>query len=47
MHDDFQQALTGLDVRHVLADPPGSPDDTALELLSRYRQGQFAYQAHA
>ncbi|HYN33408.1 MAG TPA: hypothetical protein VES40_12345 [Ilumatobacteraceae bacterium] len=42
MHDEFQQALTDFDVRHVLADPPGSPEDTATELLSRYRQGLFA-----
>ncbi len=47
MHDDFQQVLTDFDARHVLADPPGSPEDTATELLSRYRQGLFAYGARS
>jgi hypothetical protein len=32
-----------LGTRHLLTDPPGSPEDTATELLSRYRQGLFAY----
>lgn len=45
MHDEFQRAITELDARHVLTDPPGSPEDTATELLSRYRQGVFAYGA--
>jgi hypothetical protein len=43
MHDEFQRALTDFDTRHLLTDPPGSPEDTATELLSRYRQGLFAY----
>ena len=47
MHDRFQRALTDFDTRHVLTDPPGSPEDTATELLSRYRQGLLAYGAHS
>lgn len=47
MHDEFQRALTEFDVRHVLTDPPGEPEDTATELLSRYRQGLFAYGARS
>jgi hypothetical protein len=47
MHDEFQRALTDLDVRHLLTDPPGSPEDTATEVLSRYRQGLFAYGARS
>ena len=43
MHDEFQRALTDFDVRHVLTDPPGSPEDTATEVLSRFRQGRLAY----
>jgi hypothetical protein len=43
MHDQFQRAL--IDTRHLLTDPPGSPEDTATELLSRYRRGLFAYGA--
>jgi len=43
MHDEFQRALTNLDARHLLSDPPGSAEDTATELLSRYSQGLFAY----
>ena len=43
MHNEFQRAIADLDARHVLTDPPGSPEDTATELLSRYRQGLFAY----
>ena len=39
MHDQFQPALTDFDVRHVLTDPPGSPEETATEVLSRYHQG--------
>jgi hypothetical protein len=44
MHDQFEQALQqGLvDTRHLLMDPP-SPEDTAGELLSRYRDGLLAY----
>ena len=45
MHDEFQRALTNFDARHVLTDPPASPDDTVTELLARYRQGIFAYGA--
>ena len=47
MHDQFQRALTDFDARHVLTDPPGSPEDTATEVLSRYRQGLFAYGARS
>lgn len=45
MHDQFQRAL--IDPRHLLTDPPASPDDTATELLSRYRQGLLAYGARS
>jgi hypothetical protein len=47
MHAAFQLALTDLDARHVVTDPPGSPDETATELLSRYREGLFAYGARS
>jgi hypothetical protein len=47
MHDQFQRALTDFDVRHLLTDPPGSPEHTATEVLSRYRQGLFAYGARS
>jgi len=47
MHDQFQRALTDLDVRHLLTDPPGSPEDTATEVLTRYRQGLFVYDARS
>ena len=42
MHAEFERALTDLDARHVMTDPPG-PEDTATELLSRHRQGLLAY----
>jgi hypothetical protein len=45
MHDQFQRAV--IDTRHLLTDPPGSPEDTATELLSRYRRGLFAYGARS
>jgi len=45
MHADFQRALSGLDVRHVLTDPAGGPDETATEVLTRYLHGFFAYGA--
>jgi hypothetical protein len=41
MHDQFQRAR--IDTRHLLTDPPENPEDTATELLSRYRHGLFAY----
>jgi hypothetical protein len=47
MHDEFQRALADFDSRHLLRDPPGSPEDTATELLSRYRLGLFAYGARS
>lgn len=47
MHAEFQRALTDFDVRHVLTDPPGSPEETATEVLSRYHQGLFAYGARS
>jgi cytidylate kinase len=43
MHDQFQRALADLDTRHVLTDPPGGPEDTATEVLYRYRQGLLVY----
>jgi len=45
MHDQFQRAL--IDTRHLLMDPPASPEDTSTELLSRYRLGLFAYDARS
>jgi cytidylate kinase len=42
MHDQFLRALIDFDTRHLLTDPP-SPEDTATELLSRYRHGLLAY----
>lgn len=45
MYDEFERVVADFDARHVLRDPPGSPDDAATELLSRYRQGFFAYDA--
>jgi hypothetical protein len=47
MHDEFQRALADFDSRHVMTGPPGSPEDIAAELLSRYRQGLFAYAARS
>jgi cytidylate kinase len=46
MHDQFLQALIDFDTRHLLTDPP-SPEDTAAELLSRYRQGLLAYRGRS
>lgn len=43
MHDQFQRALIDFDTWHLLPDPPASPEDTAAELLSRYRHGHLAY----
>jgi cytidylate kinase len=45
VHNDFERALSDLDARHLLTDPPGSPEDTATELLSGFRQGLFVYGA--
>src|ERR1700733_11399574 len=42
MHDEFKRALLDFDTRHLLTDPP-SPEDTATELLTRYRDGLLAY----
>ncbi|MEA3056989.1 MAG: hypothetical protein QOD30_2421 [Actinomycetota bacterium] len=47
MHAEFQRALTEFDDRHVVTDLLGSPEDTATELVSRYRQGLFAYRARS
>jgi hypothetical protein len=41
MHREFVQA--DIDQRHVLADPPGSPDDTAAEIARRVRDGTLRY----
>ena len=41
MHDQFLQTV--IDPRHLLTDPPASAEDTATELLSRYRDGLLAY----
>lgn len=45
MHDQFLQAH--IDARHLLTDPPMSPEDAASQLLSRYRQGLFSYGARS
>jgi hypothetical protein len=45
MHAEFQRALGGLDARHVLTDPMGSPEETATEVLSRYDGGLLTYGA--
>jgi hypothetical protein len=47
MHAEFLRALTDVDARHVLTDPPGSPEDTATEVLSRYHDGLLAYGARS
>jgi hypothetical protein len=47
MHADFLRAVAELDDRHVLTDPPGTPEETATEVLSRYHEGLFAYGADA
>ena len=47
MHGEFQRALTDLDARYVWTDPSGSPEKMAREVLSRYRQGLFAYGARS
>jgi hypothetical protein len=41
IHDQFLRAH--IDTRHLLTDPPVSPEDTASELLSRYGRGLFNY----
>ncbi len=45
MHEQFQRAL--IDPRHVLMGPPASPEDTATELLTRYRHGLLAFDARS
>jgi cytidylate kinase len=45
MHDQFLRA--DIDTRHLLTDPPVSPEDTASELLSRYGRGLFNYGARS
>ena len=47
MHRSFQRALTELDDRHVVRDPPGSPEDIAAALLAGFREGRFAYRRPA
>lgn len=41
MYEQFQQAH--IDMRHLLIDPPESPEDMATEVLRRYRQGTLAW----
>lgn len=43
MHENFERVLAELDDRHVMREPAATPEDTATELLSRYRDGLFAY----
>jgi len=43
MHEEFLRAIADIDDRHVLRNPPGTPNDTATELLSRFREGLFDY----
>jgi hypothetical protein len=45
MHDQFLRAH--LDTRHLVTNPPVSPEDTASELLSRYRRGLLNYGARS
>lgn len=41
MHAKFERA--NIETRHLMTDPKGTPEDTATDLLSRYRQGLLAY----
>lgn len=41
MHEQFEQAR--IDARHLIIEPQGTPEDMAARILSRYRQGDFAY----
>jgi hypothetical protein len=43
MHEQFEQA--GIDVRHLITEPGGAPEEIAAHILSRHRQGAFAYGA--
>ena len=43
IHGQFEQA--GIDARHLLIEPRGTPEDVATSVLSRFRQGAFAYSA--
>ena len=43
MHDDFVRALAHVGDGHVLADPLGSPEDTASELLARLGKGALSH----
>ena len=45
MHEEFERALSRLDARHVLRDPPDRPEDVASEVLSRFRRGDLTYRA--
>lgn len=44
VHALFERAL--IDDRHLLIDPPGTPEGTANEILARYRRGLLAHGAH-
>lgn len=41
MHEQFKRAAIG--TRHLIIDPEGTPEETATEILSRFRRGLFAY----
>jgi hypothetical protein len=43
MHEQFERAL--IDTRHLITDPRGTPEETAMDLLSRYRRGLFVFGA--
>lgn len=43
MHEQFEQAR--IDARHLIIEPRGTPEEVATSILSRYRQGAFAYGA--
>jgi hypothetical protein len=43
MHKQFEQAC--IDARHLIIEPRGAPEEVATSILSRYRQGDFAYGA--
>jgi hypothetical protein len=43
MHAQFEQAR--IDARHLIIEPSGTPEEVATSIVSRYRQGVFAYGA--
>lgn len=43
VHEQFER--THIDARHLIIEPKGTPEEVATSILSRYRQGTFAYGA--